>query len=53
MSRDCSQQRLADHFGGKLHIGYWELRERLVKFRVGPMFLGASSQSEPVYFVFV
>lgn len=30
----CSQARLADHFGGKLHIGYMLIRERLEDMKV-------------------
>jgi len=26
-----SDQRLADHFGGKLHLGYMQIREKLTK----------------------
>ncbi|KAI0064481.1 LUC7-domain-containing protein [Artomyces pyxidatus] len=28
-----SDRRLADHFGGKMHLGYHELRNMLIKFR--------------------
>jgi len=28
-----SDRRLADHFGGKMHLGYHELRNMLTKFR--------------------
>ncbi|KAI0032223.1 putative U1 snRNP protein [Vararia minispora EC-137] len=28
-----SDRRLADHFGGKMHLGYHELRNMIVKFR--------------------
>jgi hypothetical protein len=29
-----SDRRLADHFGGKLHLGYMQIREKLVDLRV-------------------
>ena len=29
-----NDRRLADHFGGKLHIGFIEIREKLEKLRV-------------------
>lgn len=29
-----NDRRLADHFGGKLHIGFIEIRERLEELRV-------------------
>lgn len=29
-----NDRRLADHFGGKLHLGFIEIREKLEKLRV-------------------
>lgn len=35
---DCSMvysdRRLADHFGGKLHLGYMQIREKLAEMQV-------------------
>jgi len=36
-----SDRRLADHFGGKLHLGYMQIREKLVDLRVSFSFLKA------------
>lgn len=33
-----SDRRLADHFGGKLHLGYMQIREKLVDLRVRAYF---------------
>lgn len=30
----CSDRRLADHFGGKLHLGYMQIREKLAEMQV-------------------
>jgi hypothetical protein len=30
-----SDRRLADHFGGKLHLGYMQIREKLQELQVG------------------
>lgn len=29
-----SDRRLADHFGGKLHLGYMQIREKLADIKV-------------------
>lgn len=29
-----SDRRLADHFGGKLHLGYMQIREKLADLKV-------------------
>lgn len=29
-----SDRRLADHFGGKLHLGYMQIREKLAELQV-------------------
>lgn len=29
-----SDRRLADHFGGKLHLGYMQIREKLAELKV-------------------
>jgi hypothetical protein len=34
-----SDRRLADHFGGKLHLGYMQIREKLVDLRVCTQFI--------------
>lgn len=31
---DSSDRRLADHFGGKLHLGYMQIREKLADLQV-------------------
>lgn len=31
---DFSDRRLADHFGGKLHLGYMQIREKLAELQV-------------------
>lgn len=33
-----NDRRLADHFGGKLHLGFIEIREKLEKLRVRVQF---------------
>ena len=33
-SCDFSDRRLADHFGGKLHLGYMQIREKLAELQV-------------------
>jgi hypothetical protein len=32
-----SDRRLADHFGGKLHLGYMQIREKLTELQVWKM----------------
>jgi hypothetical protein len=32
-----SDRRLADHFGGKLHLGYMQIREKLTELQVCKM----------------
>lgn len=34
-----NDRRLADHFGGKLHLGFIEIREKLEKLRVCDKYL--------------
>lgn len=34
LSVDSSDRRLADHFGGKLHLGYMQIREKLAELQV-------------------
>ena len=43
-----NDRRLADHFGGKLHLGFIEIREKLDKLRVGP---AASPPPTPLHTV--
>ena len=31
---NTSDRRLADHFGGKLHLGYMQIREKLAEMQV-------------------
>jgi len=33
-----SDRRLADHFGGKLHLGYLQIREKLTELQVTVLF---------------
>ena len=33
-----NDRRLADHFGGKLHIGFVTIREKINQLEVGPVF---------------
>lgn len=32
-----SDRRLADHFGGKLHLGYMQIREKLAELQVSSL----------------
>lgn len=32
-----SDRRLADHFGGKLHLGYMQVREKLAELQVNDL----------------
>lgn len=34
LSLHDSDRRLADHFGGRLHLGYLQIREKLNELRV-------------------
>lgn len=34
-----SDRRLADHFGGKLHLGYMQIRDKLAELQVGNLHL--------------
>ncbi|KAH0462815.1 hypothetical protein IEQ34_010390 [Dendrobium chrysotoxum] len=36
-----SDRRLADHFGGKLHLGYMQIREKLTELQVSPSSVNA------------
>jgi len=33
-SMNTSDRHLADHFGGKLHLGYMQIREKLTEMQV-------------------
>lgn len=33
-----SDRRLADHFGGKLHLGYMQIRDKLAELQVAILF---------------
>ncbi|KAG8380327.1 hypothetical protein BUALT_Bualt06G0004100 [Buddleja alternifolia] len=37
-----SDRRLADHFGGKLHLGYMQIREKLAELQVCPHHLASA-----------
>ncbi|KAL6501054.1 hypothetical protein OROHE_025251 [Orobanche hederae] len=32
-AKECADRRLADHFGGKLHLGYMQIREKLAELQ--------------------
>ncbi|KAL6504010.1 hypothetical protein OROGR_025933 [Orobanche gracilis] len=33
-AKECADRRLADHFGGKLHLGYMQIREKLSELQM-------------------
>lgn len=37
-----NDRRLADHFGGKLHLGFIQIREKLDQLKVRPSFSGSN-----------
>lgn len=40
-----NDRRLADHFGGKLHLGFIQIREKLDQLKVCPTFIFITSIS--------
>ena len=47
-----SDQRLIDHFGGKLHLGFVEIREKLSELEVRLVINNSKIQTKKNYIIF-
>jgi len=47
-----NDRRLADHFGGKLHLGFITIRDKLAELKVGTSFCYIDSIKSSIYKLF-